>query len=237
MAATVLVERTREKVASGRLVLLLYDPAGGQTGWAGVVCGSSPTSTPTWTRTSPRTRSSGRLGWTWLTEALGQPHRRLRPSQAATVTTVGHRGFSGPRNPSLRSTGFELRASWSPAGLVPPADPDRAPRTAGPWMGTLAAWLLCRALHGGPACHRWPRASRRCRRATGGPRVERTRTASPLEPKTSTAEQAARNGPPAIPLLEPRDGLPPLGDVGRMRSAKQSAPLGRRARGPVAGGR
>ena len=30
----------------------------------------------------------------------------------------------------------------------------------------------------------------------------------PLEPETSTADQLQR--PPAVPLLEPSDGLPPL---------------------------
>ncbi len=56
-AVAVTVQVDDDEIASGRLILL-YDPAG-QTGWA-ARCGLSRTSTPTWTRTSPRTRSSGR---------------------------------------------------------------------------------------------------------------------------------------------------------------------------------
>jgi hypothetical protein len=138
MAATVLVDD--EEIASGRLVLL-YDP-GGQTGWAGSL------------RVIAYIRADldpdiaedpliGQVGWTWLTEALGQrTDGYAEPS--GTVTTVVTEGF-GAKESESAATGFELRASWSPAGCSP-ADPGRAPE---PHVldGHLAAWCdaLCTA--------------------------------------------------------------------------------------------
>ncbi len=138
LAATVLADD--EEIASGRLVLL-YDPAG-QTGWAGSL------------RVIAYIRADldpdiaedpliGQVGWTWLTEALDQrTGGYAEPS--GTVTTVVTEGF-GAKESEPAVTGFELRASWSPAGCSP-ADPDRAP---GPEVldGHLAAWCdaLCTA--------------------------------------------------------------------------------------------
>src|SRR5580693_9185958 len=77
----------------------------------------------------------GQVGWDWLTEALdnrtagyGQP--------SGTVTRVVTEGF-GAKESEPAVTGFELRASWSPAV----ADED------GALDGHLAAWCdaLCAA--------------------------------------------------------------------------------------------
>jgi hypothetical protein len=60
------------------------------------------------------------------------------------VTTVVTEGF-GAKESEPAVTGFELRASWSPAGCSP-ADPDRAPGLQ-VLDGHLAAWCdaLCTA--------------------------------------------------------------------------------------------
>jgi hypothetical protein len=138
MAATVLVDD--EEIASGRLVLL-YDPAG-QTAWAGslrVIAYIHADLDPD----IAEDPLIGQVGWTWLTEALGQrTGGYAEPS--GTVTTVVTEGF-GAKESEPAVTGFELRASWSPAGCSP-ADPGRAP---GPQIldGHLAAWCdaLCTA--------------------------------------------------------------------------------------------
>ena len=147
MAATVLVDD--EEIASGRLVLL-YDPAG-QTGWAGSL------------RVIAYIRADldpdiaedpliGQVGWTWLTEALGQ-HTGGYAEPSGTVTTVVTEGF-GAKESEPAVTGFELRASWSPAAaprLIRAAPPD--PRS---WMGTWPRGALRSARR--PGCRRWPRA-------------------------------------------------------------------------------
>jgi hypothetical protein len=133
LAATVRVGE--EDIASGRLVLL-YDPDG-QKGWAGplrvivYICADL----------DPEIAADpliGQVGWTWLTEALGnRTSGYAEPS--GTVTRVVTEGF-GAKETEPAVTDFELRASWSPAG------PDAA---AGPGAldGHLAAWCdaLCAA--------------------------------------------------------------------------------------------
>lgn len=150
VAATVLDGDT--DIASGRLVLL-YDPAG-QDGWGG------PLRIIVYVRADldPEIAADpliGQVGWDWLTEALdnrtagyGQP--------SGTVTRVVTEGF-GAKESEPAVTGFELRASWSPAG--PPSGPDAGPGAApgggpgagpgedGPLDGHLTAWCdaLCAA--------------------------------------------------------------------------------------------
>jgi hypothetical protein len=109
MAATVRMGDT--EVAHGRLVLL-YDP-GGQDGWAG------PLRVIVYIRAEldPEIAQDpliGQVGWTWLTEALDRRTAGYaKPS--GTVTTEVTEGF-GAKETDPAVTGFELRASWSPAG-------------------------------------------------------------------------------------------------------------------------
>ena len=102
MAATVLVDD--EEIASGRLVLL-YDPAG-QTGWAGslrVIAYIHADLDPD----IAEDPLIGQVGWTWLTEALGQRTARLR--RAKRHGDHGrHRGFRGQ---GIRARGHRVRAA------------------------------------------------------------------------------------------------------------------------------
>jgi Protein of unknown function (DUF3000) len=119
-------------IASGRLVLL-YDPDG-QDGWGG------PLRIIVYVRADldPEIAADpliGQVGWDWLTEALGKRTAGYgQPS--GTVTRVVTEGF-GAKESEPAVTGFELRASWSPAG----------PDEDGPLDGHLAAWCdaLCAA--------------------------------------------------------------------------------------------
>ncbi len=114
MAATVEVDDA--DVASGRLVLL-YDPAG-QDGWAG------PLRIIVYVRADldPEIAADpliGQVGWSWLTEALAnRTAGYAEPS--GTVTRVVTEGF-GLKETEPAITGFELRASWSPADPDSPA--------------------------------------------------------------------------------------------------------------------
>jgi Protein of unknown function (DUF3000) len=133
MAATVLVDD--EEIASGRLVLL-YDPAG-QTGWAGslrVIAYIHADLEPE----IAQDPLIGQVGWTWLTEALDS-HTDGYAEPSGTVTTEVTEGF-GAKETEPAVTGFELRASWSPAGTGPGAGP-------GALDGHLVAWCdaLCAA--------------------------------------------------------------------------------------------
>jgi hypothetical protein len=116
IAATVRVDD--EEIASGRLVLL-YDPAG-QRGWSG------PLRIIAYIRADldPEIAADpliGQVGWSWLIEALdGRTAGYAEPS--GTVTRVVTEGF-GAKHGEPAATGFELRASWSPAA----ADPEEAP--------------------------------------------------------------------------------------------------------------
>ncbi len=145
MAATVQVDEA--DVASGRLVLL-YDPAG-QDGWAG------PLRIIVYVRADlePEIAADpliGQVGWSWLTEALAnRTAGYAEPS--GTVTRVVTEGF-GLKETEPAITGFELRASWSPAGpdgpALVPASPGAPPVPEGNLLdGHLAAWCdaLCAA--------------------------------------------------------------------------------------------
>jgi Protein of unknown function (DUF3000) len=143
IAATVWVGD--DEIASGRLILL-YDPAG-QTGWAG------PLRVIAYIRADldPDIAEDpliGQVGWTWLTEALGN-HTAGYAEPSGTVTTVITEGF-GAKESEAAVTGFELRASWSPAASEAPAVLDASPAPGpGPEImeGHLAAWCdaLCAA--------------------------------------------------------------------------------------------
>ena len=114
--------------------VLLYDPAG-QAGWAG------PFRMIAYVRADlePEIAADpliGQVGWSWLTEALDARTTGYR-QVSGTVTRVVTEGF-GTKQDQPVATGFELRASWSPAEPGP-AGPD--------FGGHLAAWCdaLCTA--------------------------------------------------------------------------------------------
>ena len=133
----------------GRFVLL-FDPAG-QRGWAG------PLRVIIYIRADlePEIAADPMLGevaWSWLTEALdARTSGYAAPS--GTVTRVVTEGF-GAKREEPQATGFELRASWSPVGVMGlVAGPDEpAPDVDGPGEqagldGHLAAWCgaICAA--------------------------------------------------------------------------------------------
>jgi hypothetical protein len=131
IAATVLEADT--EIGSGRFVLL-YDPAG-QLGWAGrfrIIAYIRADLDPE-IAADPLI---GQVGWSWLTEALDARAAGYHQT-SGTVTRVVTEGF-GTKGTDPVSTGFELRASWSPAGEGDP-HPDLS--------GHVAAWsdALCAA--------------------------------------------------------------------------------------------
>jgi hypothetical protein len=121
------------EIGWGRFVLL-YDPAG-QDGWAGrfrVIAYIR-------TELEPEVAADpliGQVGWSWLTEAL-EARTAGYGQTSGTVTRVVTEGFGTKRGDPV-STGFELRASWSPAGQGS-VHPDLG--------GHVAAWsdALCAA--------------------------------------------------------------------------------------------
>jgi len=105
------VQRDGADVAWGRLVLL-YDPDG-QEGWDGVF------RLVAYVRADVEPEMAadpllGGVGWSWLSEAL-DAHVPGYAVPSGTVTRVITEGFGAKRD-ELPLTGFELRASWSPAG-------------------------------------------------------------------------------------------------------------------------
>jgi hypothetical protein len=109
IAAT--VQRDGTDVAWGRLVLL-YDPDG-QDGWDGVFRLVAYIRA----EVEPEIAADpllGEVGWSWLSEAL-DAHAPGYAVPSGTVTRVITEGFGAKRD-ELPLTGFELRASWSPAG-------------------------------------------------------------------------------------------------------------------------
>jgi|SRR5271165_3122749 len=105
------VQRDGADVAWGRLVLL-YDPDG-QEGWDGVF------RLVAYIRADVEPEMAadpllGEVGWSWLSEAL-DAHVPGYAAPSGTVTRVITEGFGAKRD-ELPLTGFELRASWSPAG-------------------------------------------------------------------------------------------------------------------------
>jgi hypothetical protein len=110
VAATVLAETGGDtEVGSGKFVLL-FDPAG-QPGWDGKhrIIGYVRAELEPEMTADPLVNE---VGWSWLTEALDA--RTTGYSMiSGTVTTVVTQGF-GSKEDEPTSTGFELRASWSP---------------------------------------------------------------------------------------------------------------------------
>jgi DUF3000 family protein len=142
IAAT--IQRDGADVAWGRLVLL-YDPDG-QEGWDGVFRLVAYIRA----EVEPEIAADpllGEVGWSWLCEALDtQVPGYALPS--GTVTRVITEGFGAKRD-ELPLTGFELRASWSPAG---PSGADPRKGSAGDGGSDLdtldlsahiAAWCDC----------------------------------------------------------------------------------------------
>ncbi len=140
-------QRDGADVAWGRLVLL-YDPDG-QEGWHGVFRLVAYIRA----EVEPEIAADpllGEVGWSWLSEALdGRVPGYAQPS--GTVTRVITEGF-GAKQDELPLTGFELRASWSPAGPGSRRRPGRAAGAAGPGEPDLdvidlpahiAAWCDC----------------------------------------------------------------------------------------------
>ena len=108
IAAT--VQRDGSDVAWGRLVLL-YDPDG-QEGWDGVFRLVAYIRA----EVEPEIAADpllGEVGWSWLSEAL-DAHVPGYAVPSGTVTRVITEGFGAKRD-EIPLTGFELRASWSPA--------------------------------------------------------------------------------------------------------------------------
>ena len=109
IAASVLEGDT--EIGWGKFVLL-YDPAG-QAGWAGqfrIIAYIRAELDPE-IAADPLIAE---VGWSWLLEALDA--RATGYGQTSgTVTRVVTEGF-GSKQDEPMSTGFELRASWSPAG-------------------------------------------------------------------------------------------------------------------------
>jgi len=101
--------RDGEEVATGRLVLL-YDPDG-QPGWTGVfrLIAYVHADIEAEIAADPLL---GEVGWSWLTDAL-ETHAPGYTAPSGTVTRVITAGF-GAKEGEPDSTGFELRASWSP---------------------------------------------------------------------------------------------------------------------------
>jgi hypothetical protein len=130
-AARSAAERDADTEIGWGSFVLLYDPAG-QAGWPG------PFRIIAYVRADlePEIAADpliGQVGWTWLTEALDARTTGYR-QVSGTVTRVVTEGF-GAKEDQPVATGFELRASWSPAEPGPD------------FGGHLAAWsdALCTA--------------------------------------------------------------------------------------------
>jgi hypothetical protein len=122
--------REDDEVATGRLILL-FDPEGND-GWRGMFRLVAYVHADI----EPEVAADpllGEVGWTWLIEAL-DTYTPGYDAESGTVTRVITEGF-GAKEEDLPLTGFELRASWSPAGGTKLADLD---------MGAhVLAWYAC----------------------------------------------------------------------------------------------
>ena len=196
---------TRRTWPWGRLVLL-YDPDG-QQGWDGLF------RLVAYVRADVEPEMAadpllGEVGWSWLSEALdARVPGYAVPS--GTVTRVITEGF-GAKQDEVPLTGFELRASWSPTG------PDHSRLRRSPAISTPSTCrrtsrpgaTACRAAAGrrntGLRQRDGDRGSERPRGGRRGSAALSGRTA------TSDAELSRTEADGIVPLLEPRDGLPPV---------------------------
>jgi DUF3000 family protein len=108
------VELAGREIGWGRFVLL-HDPAG-QDGWVGsfrVIAYIRADVEPD-IAADPLI---GEVGWSWLTEALDERSAGYA-APSGTVTRVVTEGFGAKQSEPV-TTGFEMRASWSP--VAPPA--------------------------------------------------------------------------------------------------------------------
>ncbi len=138
IAAT--VQRDDADVAWGRLVLL-YDPDG-QQGWDGFFRLVAYIRA----EVEPEIAADpllGEVGWSWLSEAL-DAHVPGYAVPSGTVTRVITEGFGAKRD-ELPLTGFELRASWSPAGPAESGDtgPGQSDLATLDLSAHIAAWCDC----------------------------------------------------------------------------------------------
>ena len=210
-----------DDVGTGRLVLL-HDPAGNDA-WEGTfrcVAYARAEIDPEMV-TDPLLAE---VGWSWLTEAL-DAHGATYVAPSGTVTRVvlgelrrhGRRGRHRPaRDPGLLD-----------AGRRPDGDGAR-PRPARRGVGRAA-------VHRRRACRRSPRASPRCRAAADSAAEADAAARRPDPPTTSTtrpARPAARppRRPSRAPLLELRDGLPPVVDTADGAGRGASRPFAGRHR-------
>jgi hypothetical protein len=119
------------EAGTGRLVLL-YDPAG-QEAWAGNfrIVAQVHADVEEEMAADPLL---GEVGWSWLTDSL-DANAPGYGGVSGTVTRVITEGF-GSKEDEPPSTGFELRASWSPADTELDEEISGA---VGAWCGLLAA--------------------------------------------------------------------------------------------------
>lgn len=110
VAATVLAEPGADTEIGWGKFVLLFDPAG-QDGWDGKyrIIGYVRAELEPEMTADPLVNE---VGWSWLTEALDARTIGYRMI-SGTVTTVVTQGFGSKQDEPI-STGFELRASWSP---------------------------------------------------------------------------------------------------------------------------
>jgi Protein of unknown function (DUF3000) len=108
-ALAVTAYRDDEEAGTGRLILL-HDPAGAD-GWTGTfrLVIQVHAEVEEEMAADPLL---GEVGWSWLTDALDE-HAPGYSAPSGTVTRVITEGYGGKAD-EPPSTGFELRASWSP---------------------------------------------------------------------------------------------------------------------------
>lgn len=134
VAATVLAAGAGDAEIGWGKFVLLFDAAG-QAGWDGKyrIIGYVRAELEPEMTADPLINE---VGWSWLTEALDSRTSGYKMI-SGTVTTVVTHGFGGKQDEPT-STGFELRASWSPE-----LTEDKSPALD----GHAAAWcdVMCTA--------------------------------------------------------------------------------------------
>lgn len=111
VALAVTAFRDGEEAGEGKL-MLLYDPVG-HDGWTGTfrIVVQVQADVDEEMAADPLL---GEVGWSWLTDALDL-HAPGYGAPSGTVTRVITEGYAA-KSDDPPSTGFELRASWCPAG-------------------------------------------------------------------------------------------------------------------------